>query len=90
MRKSRRNEWFEIAVHPSEISAGPVEIIAKIAEEGQQAEHQCQELFRVLTEAEQLKQRLDILERDCGAAHHGKPFSDVGAKQKKRHLKQIG
>ena len=63
MRKSRRSEWFEIVVHPSEIAAGPVEIIAKIAEEGQQAEHQCQELFRVLAEAEQLKQRLNILER---------------------------
>ena len=47
MRKSRRSEWFEIVVHPSEIAAGPVEIIAKIAEEGQQAEHQCQELFHV-------------------------------------------
>ena len=88
-RKKHRGEWFKVHVSPEEIATKPLEIIQRMADEREELHKKEQELFHVLAEVRQLKEDIDILKHNSGAAHQAKSFGEVGTKQKKRHIKQI-
>ena len=88
-RKKLRDEWFKVHVHPQEVATKPLEIIQRMADKREELKNKEEPLFLVLAEAEELKENIDVLKRNSGAAHHGKSFEEVGTKQKTRHIKQI-